>query len=365
MQLSLSQHTLATIAGNHASLAGDAGKNPVATQIVARNGRVAFTTTNASGSLTLRDITQVADAVDGDVAVSASDLSKFAAAMPNGNVVLKLEGPRLTLKAGKVTMQLSTIEVDSCPKVAFPTTKGSVIPAADFVAAATKVIPAASGDVARGVLTGVNITATSDGLRMVATDSCGLSLIDVSGMTAIPEGTSIIAPAAGMSLICRLLADAGDVDVVLGENTMTLSTPTRRIMVRLLLGSYPHYEPILEVVKNTVVVMSKNDLLNAIKRVKLAAAHDNATAFRMRVDTTSGTVSVSHVGDPNSDPIDQIDATVSGADISIAFNPDYLIMALRAADGDEVSMAFNSALKPASITGNGGTALSIAMPLRV
>jgi DNA polymerase-3 subunit beta len=63
---------------------------------------------------------------------------------------------------------------------------------------------------------------------------------------------------------------------------------------------------------------------------------------------------------------EEVDAKYDGEELTVAFNPDYLIDGIEAATGDEVILESLDALKPAVLRStDGGDFLYLLMPVRV
>ena len=77
--------------------------------------------------------------------------------------------------------------------------------AQDFADALRQVVPAASADDARPILTGVLMAAEADGLRLVATDSYRLAVRDLPGQSVLREGQSVLVPSRALRELERLL----------------------------------------------------------------------------------------------------------------------------------------------------------------
>ena len=77
-----------------------------------------------------------------------------------------------------------------------------------FAEALRQVVPGASRDDARPILTGVLLTASAGGLRLVATDSYRLALRDLQGVSMLDEGQKVLVAAKGLGEVQRLLSSA-------------------------------------------------------------------------------------------------------------------------------------------------------------
>ena len=87
-----------------------------------------------------------------------------------------------------------------------------------FAEALRQVIPAASKDDARPILTGVLLAATEKGLRLVATDSYRLAVRDLPGVGLLSEGQKVLVSAKGLNEVQRVFGQ--------GTITVTLKYPS-------------------------------------------------------------------------------------------------------------------------------------------
>ena len=83
-----------------------------------------------------------------------------------------------------------------------------------------QVVPAASTDDSRPILTGVLLAAEEGGLRLVATDSYRLAVRDLPGAQVLREGQSVLLPSRALGELTRLLTGASTVELRLGERAV-------------------------------------------------------------------------------------------------------------------------------------------------
>ncbi len=92
--------------------------------------------------------------------------------------------------------------------------------------------------------------------------------------------------------------------------------------------------------------MGKDSLLDALRRVRLLV-RDNTTPVRLAM--RSGGVDLTVVSQEVGDASETVDADFEGSDLTIAFNPTYLIDGVEAVSGDEVVLETVDATKPATV----------------
>ena len=86
----------------------------------------------------------------------------------------------------------------------------------------------------------------------------------------------------------------------------------------------------------------------------------------LRITQKSDSVELMAVTQDVGQAHEEVDAQYSGDELTVAFNPDYLIQGLEAAPGDEVILETLDALKPAVLrSSEGGDFLYLLMPVRV
>ena len=289
----------------------------------------------------------------GRVLVPGRLLSDIARSLPAQPVTLQLEGSRVTLECGRSSFTLPTMSADDYPELPQMPTSAGVVAGASFAAAVAQVAVAASTDETISFLTGIRLEMAGSLITLAATDRYRLA---VRELTWAPESLSIDAAAL---VPARILADtaktlAGQESVVIAlagsgqdEGLLGIHGGGRSTTTRLLGGEFPKYRTLLPAEANTVASVDTAALVEAVKRVSLVAERN--TPLRMRfsgdeVDLQAGS------GD-EAQAVEALDATISGDDIEIAFNPRFLLDGLSALDAPVVRFAFTVSNKPAVLTG--------------
>jgi DNA polymerase III subunit beta len=224
------------------------------------------------------------------------------------------------------------------------------------------VVRAASSDDARPILTGVLLAAEGDGLRLVATDSYRLAVRDLSGASVLAEGQAVLVPSRALGELARLLGGVDEATLRLGERDVTVEVGTARLTTRLIEGEFPNYRQLIPSSQPNRVVVGREPLLDALRRVRLLAREATPVRITLRPDGIELMAVTQDVGEAHED----VDAKYEGSEMVIAFNPDYLAEGVEAVSGDEVAIETVDALKPAVIrSGEGGDYLYLLMPVRV
>lgn len=308
----------------------------------------------------------VAGALDGVTVVPARLVVDIVRALEPGAVSVDTDDEELRISAGRSQFSVRTLVAGEFPRLPEPAGEDLTLPAEGLAEALRQVVRAASGEDARPILTGVLMTAEEGSLRLVATDSYRLAVRDLAGTEILREGQRVLVPSRALAEVQRLLTSAGTggrVGLRLGEHDATFDVGGVRITTRLIEGEFPNYRQLIPQSYPNRLIVGREPLLDAIRRVKLLVK-DATTPVKLslRADGVELTVTSSDVGVATED----IDAKYEGTEMTVAFNPTYLIDGVEAITGDEVQLETLDALKPATLRPTEGSDyLYLLMPVRV
>jgi DNA polymerase-3 subunit beta len=225
-----------------------------------------------------------------------------------------------------------------------------------------QVVRAASTDDARAVLTGVLIAAEDDGLKMVATDSYRLAVRDLPQSSMLGAGQKVLVPGRALAELQRIVSNGDELTVRLGAREAVFEAGETRLTTRLIEGEYPNYRNLLPSSYPNILTVGREALIEALRRVKILAQDSTPVRLTLGADTLQLTAITQDVGNAH----EEIDATYEGAEMTVAFNPDYLASGIDAVEGDEVTLATMDPMKPAVLRGVGhDDYLYLLMPVRV
>ena len=328
--------------------------------------------------LTVHVSTEAIGITDGVCVAPAKLLADIVRALEPGAVTIESADDKVEIAAARSRFSLRTFPVDDFPVLPEPPEPMTSLPAAGLVDALRQVVRAASNDDARPLLTGVLVAAEGTGIRLVATDSYRLALRDLAGSDAKLDAAQILVPARALAELQRLsalgsLAKEGagaedgasvpQVGLSIGEHDVTFTVGAVQVSTRLLDGSYPDYRQLIPAEYPNRLHVGKDSLLDALRRVRLLV-RDNTTPVRLSM--RPGGVDLTVVSQEVGDASETVDADFDGTDLTIAFNPSYLIDGVEAVAGDEVLLETVDATKPATVRAAEQTDFRyLLMPVRV
>ena len=238
---------------------------------------------------------------------------------------------------------MRTIPANEFPRLPEPGEGAVVLPAEAFAEALRQVTVAASTEETRPILTGVQMSAEADGLRLVATDSYRLAVRDLPGTSVLAEGQSVLVPSGALKELGRLLAGATEVTLTLGERDATFVVGNDRLTTRLIEGEFPNYRGLIPASQPNRLAVAREPLLEALRRVRLLATDATPVRLVLKPDGLELVAIAQEVGQAH----EEIDAKYEGAELTVAFNPDYLIAGIEVTPGDEITLETTDSMKPA------------------
>jgi DNA polymerase-3 subunit beta len=322
-----------------------------------------LTLTGSDLDLTITVGADVNGDTDGATVLPAKLASDVVRALPPGAVTVEVGDDEARITAERAEFSLRVTAADEYPKLP-PTDAAPVqLEAGEFAKALRQVTPAASTDDNRPIITGVLLTAEEGGLRLVATDSYRLAVRDLAGLSGTLGGrSSVLVPSRALREVERLLSGADAITLRLGEREAAFEVGTTRVTTRLIDGEFPNYRGLIPASYPNRLVVGREPLLDAIRRVRLLARDATPVRLVMSADGLELLAVTQDVGQAH----ETLDAKFEGTELTVAFNPQYLAEGVDVTPGDEVVLETIDALKPAVLRSTETQEfLYLLMPVRV
>lgn len=299
---------------------------------------------------------------DGVVVIPARLASDIVRALSPGAVSLAADGDELSISSGRSQFSIRLIAGDELPPLADLPSDAVSLESAQLAEALRQVVPAASSDDSRPILTGVLLAAEADGLRLVATDSYRLSMRDVPGVSVLDAGQSVLIPSKALNELNRILGHGDKVELRLGEREASFEVGSISLTTRLIEGDFPNYRGLIPDRHPNTLTVARAELLDALRRVKLLAREATPVRLEMSSDGLELVAVTQDVGTAR----EQVEGTYDGSPLTVAFNPQYLLEGVEVSTSDEITLSTIDELKPAVIRMDGlAEFLYLLMPVRV
>ncbi|KAK1180759.1 DNA polymerase III subunit beta [Streptomyces sp. NPDC059679] len=290
---------------------------------------------------------------DGTVLVSGRLLADICRALPNRPVEISTDGVRVTVVCGSSRFTLHTLPVEEYPALPQMPTATGTVPGDVFASAAAQVAIAAGRDDTLPVLTGVRIEIEGDTVTLASTDRYRFAVREFLWKPETPDISAVaLVPAKTLLDTAKSLTSGDTVALALsgsgaGEGLIGFEGAGRRTTTRLLEGDLPKYRTLFPTEFNSVAVIETAPFVEAVKRVALVAERNTP----VRLTFEQGVLILEAGSSDDAQAVERVDAQLDGDDISIAFNPTFLLDGLSAIDSPVAQLSFTTSTKPALLSG--------------
>ena len=231
----------------------------------------------------------------------------------------------------------------------------------------SRVVFAIATDASRQILPGCLLEVTAKEARLVALDGFRLAIQKVVQDFQLPQGVETfkaVIPGRVLSELSKILAEEDeDCQMLIGKTRMQAKFGNTKLSTVLLAGEYIDYRRILPMSFKSVVKADRVGLQSAIDRASLMAREGKNNLIRMSISgQTLSITSNAELGDV----LEELDATLTGDPVEIAFNAKYITDVIRNITDVDLCMHFNSNVSPCVVSPiDGDQYLYLILPVRV
>ena len=324
--------------------------------IATDQGRLKLAATNLELAVTCWIGAKVEE--DGATTVPARVLSDFVNSLPPERIdmVLNVKTQTLHLKCARYDANIKGIDATEFPIIPSigdgkrislePETLREMIEQVTFAAAT---------DESRPVLTGVVTKFDKDKVTFAAADGFRLSVRHATLGTPVDQPITVIVPAKALQEVGRVSGDQEDpIEMAVTENKsqVLFKLTNTEIVSQLIDGVFPDFTRIIPESRATRTVVNTAELQNAVKASSVFAREAMNT---VRVQITpkgemgAGKMTMTATSAESGDNVGDIDATVDGEPVEIAFNARYLADVLNILHAPQVAIETSGSSSPGVI----------------
>lgn len=318
------------------------------------NGRLKLSATNLELGVNCWVGAKVEE--EGATTVPARLLTDFVNSLPPERIDMELavRTQTLNLRCARFEANIKGIDAQEFP----------IIPTADDGERAIRLEPealrqmidqvvfAAATDESRPILTGVLAHFEGDRLTLAAADGFRLSVRGAPIGQSVDEIIEVIVPARALGELARISADQEEwVEVIItpARNQILFHLQDIDLVSQLIEGRFPDYRQIIPSGYTTRTVLDTSGFLKAT-RVSHLFARDAANIVRLEVapgdELMPGHITLAATSAELGDNVGQLDASIEGTPLEIAFNAKYLMEILSVIDTAQVILETSSSSSP-------------------
>jgi DNA polymerase-3 subunit beta len=284
---------------------------------------------------------------EGSTTVPARTFTELVGTLSNQQVEMSLSVRTQTLiiQCGSSNTDLKCIDSQEFPPMSSPDSDDGIpINIADIKEMIKQVAFAASTDEARPILTGVLVTVNGERLTLASADGFRLSVSNSTLSSPVSRPVLAVVPARALSELARIITD--------GEQVISMNLPPDRgqvifqtkdiqLVSQLIEGSFPDYEQIIPRSYETRSVLSTSAFLKACKQAEIFAREGSHIA---RINITPGgelkpgSIIITGQSEETGSNQTEVDATIEGSPLLIAFNVRFLREVLDVVNSPDVAL---------------------------
>ncbi len=271
------------------------------------------------------------------------------------------------IKAGSSYYRMNGLAAEEFPPLPqFGEDRKLCLPQEKFRAMLRRTSFAVSTDETRYVLNGLFCSLKDHKVTLVATDGRRLALTDEEADVSAENQAEFIIPTKAVNELNRLLQPSGETEIKVAENQVSFALKGENgfsvlLISKLVEGSYPNYRQVIPSETKERVSLIREELLQALRRAEIMTSEkSNSVKLSFTKNNLAITANTPEVGEAR----ESLAINYKGKDLSIAFNPAYLLDPLKALDVDEVFLELTDELSPGVLRTN-GPFLYVIMPMRM
>jgi DNA polymerase-3 subunit beta len=198
---------------------------------------------------------------------------------------------------------------------------------------------AVSQDALRPAMMGVYFQVSEEETSVVATDGHRLVKLTLPELRA-DTSVDFIVPEKATKLAGRIVEDDEICTVRVDDSHVSFEFGDSRVLARLIDETYPNYQSVIPDGNDRNLVVNREDMLNAVKRVGL---YSSSMTNQIRLDITPDTVTISAEDvERSSEAEETIHCDYDHEPMEIGFNSEYLTEVLSNVECDEVVFELSS-----------------------
>jgi len=311
---------------------------------------------------------------EGTTTIPARLLSDFVNSLPPEPITMELNvrSQTLSLRCARYEANIKGIDAQEFPLILTLSEDNTInLDVATLRHMIELVAFSAATDESRPVLTGVLANLSESTLTMAAADGFRLSVARASLDKGMPQPITVIVPARALQELARISAEEQEpiqMTISPNRNQVFFHMTDIDLVSQLVEGTFPDYAAIIPKARNTHTVINTAEFLKAVQIASFFSRDSNIVKLLIETpnESGSGQLTISGTSAELGDNVSQLDATVEGESIKIAFNAKYLIDVLGVIDAAQVSLETTGSSSPGVIKPVGAEDfVHVIMPMHV
>ncbi|UCE23814.1 MAG: DNA polymerase III subunit beta [Candidatus Zixiibacteriota bacterium] len=271
----------------------------------------------------------------GSACIPAKILFDIIKELPESEINFEATAQRVEIKIPNGSYKIASVPSDEFPKLPAVNTKKEIqINAEHLVTMIRRTTFASSDDETRPALNGVLWQTKGDRMQMVATDGHRLAKMTAENTKLKGLYDDVIVPPKVLNLIPKFIGQEGQsIGIIFGENNIIFNLSDIILTSRLIEGPYPNFEQVIPTDNDKKLVVSKEDLARAVRRVSILS---NALTHQVKFALKGNALTLSTTNaDVGGEGKEVLECDYSGDEIELGYNANYINDILGKLDSEE------------------------------
>lgn len=286
----------------------------------------------------------------GSIVLPARFFNEIIKKLPGEKFTLEIiENNQTLITSGNSEFTLNGLDANNYPHLPEVENNDQLTIAAEILhQLVNETVFSASTQENRPILTGLHLKITGNELLAVATDSHRLAQRKVTINNQSQNNYDIVIPAKSLVELVRSFRDSEqDVKISISENQILFEFAQTLFYSRLLEGNYPATDRLIPQESSTQLEFEAKTLLDSVERASLLAHAGRNNVVRLVIENATKKATI-YGNSPEVGTVEEDlqPLSLTGEDLEIAFNPDYLKDALRALGDTRIRLEFTAPLHP-------------------
>ena len=304
--------------------------------------------------------------IPGSVALDARFFSDIIRKVNGETVYISTDDKNITtIACGKSEFKISGQNGDDFPPI--PSIEKNVkfvVGQNDLRNLIRQTIFSISIDESKPILTGELIEIEDNMISVVSVDGYRISYKQAELAQSVGNRRAIV-PGKSLGEISKILSSDEEDKAILyfTDNHIMLDINGTIVVSRLIQGEFIKYQQSFTNDYKLYARINKDAMLNSLERASLVSR--DSRKIPVKLDISDKKIIITSNAE-TSTSYEEVFAEIDGDKLSIAFNPKYLIDALKSIDDEELFMLFNTSLSPCVFTPLEGDSYKyLVLPLRL
>ncbi|MCL5674252.1 MAG: DNA polymerase III subunit beta [Candidatus Omnitrophica bacterium] len=327
----------------------------------AKKEGVSFTTTDLQ--LTLKIFMEGSVKEKGSILIPGKNFISLIKELPESSIKMITKDNYLIIENKNFQYKLLTMSIEDFPKLPEQDISSEansfVLSSEDFVDMIKKTCYCINPQEARVYFRGALFNSDTRILTMVGTDTRRMGLIKKE--TSNKNLLKILLPYKLLEVFPYLVKDE-KMKVAVSKNQISFSTDRILLTSQLLEGEFPNYNTVFPSGKLNYAKINTKELFSSLSRINLLSSLNfNSLYMHFRQNLLVLNLESPDIGLGE----EKIKIEYSGPDVTMIFNPVYLIDFLKTVEEENIRLSFTEPTKPAQIAPEGNeNYVYIVMPIK-